>query len=378
MCLLKAPVRGQRTMGISCAHLSVSIHRSCRPRTKWTVIWLLLFFWITVVFQCRLTKAADWNQTDIIDDDAYYSDSNDAVTSKLSTALPSPSNSVTYRDNPKHIWSHNHHYHHNHHHQNQHKQDEQPKQIYYYYSNRARRRPKTGSKYQYLDNHETIITRPQKTNDDNETEEEQEEVIAGDETKVRHHHQKNPHHHHNHLHRHNRHHKHFDFYSTMDRERVIERSLARHRADELFLARLIDSDDKLLIAPGEGQSEGANKYFVNEDDLLVGDSMEEHQVGNLPWPVKHESVMEGDLILGGLMMVHSREDSVTCGPIMPQGGIQALEAMLFAMDRVNEMKLLPNITLGAHILDDCDKDTYGLEMAVDFIKGTASLSRYLS
>lgn len=87
------------------------------------------------------------------------------------------------------------------------------------------------------------------------------------------------------------------------------------------------------------------------------------------WPVKREAIVEGDVILGGLMMVHSREDTVMCGPIMPQGGIQALEAMLYTIDRINEASLLPNITLGAHILDDCDKDSYGLEMAVDFIKG---------
>lgn len=97
-----------------------------------------------------------------------------------------------------------------------------------------------------------------------------------------------------------------------------------------------------------------------------------HQHDSIPWPVKKEAVVEGDLILGGLMMVHERENSITCGPIMPQGGIQALEAMLFTLDVLNSGKhhLLSNITLGAHILDDCDKDTYGLEMAVDFIKGT--------
>ncbi|KAG5666525.1 hypothetical protein PVAND_014546 [Polypedilum vanderplanki] len=93
-------------------------------------------------------------------------------------------------------------------------------------------------------------------------------------------------------------------------------------------------------------------------------------IGDIHWPTKYESVVEGDVILGGLMMVHEREDNATCGPIMPQGGIQALEAMLFTLDRINEMKLLgPDVKIGAHILDDCDKDTYGLEMAVDFIKG---------
>lgn len=99
-------------------------------------------------------------------------------------------------------------------------------------------------------------------------------------------------------------------------------------------------------------------------------SLEESYQLEIPWPVKKEAVIDGDLVLGGLMMVHSREDSVTCGAVMPQGGVQALEAMLYTLDRVNSDKtLLPNITLGAHILDDCDKDTYGLEMAVDFIKG---------
>ena len=43
--------------------------------------------------------------------------------------------------------------------------------------------------------------------------------------------------------------------------------------------------------------------------------------------------------------------------------------MLYTVDKVEQMGLLPGIRLGVHILDDCDKDTYGLEQAVDFIKG---------
>lgn len=105
--------------------------------------------------------------------------------------------------------------------------------------------------------------------------------------------------------------------------------------------------------------------------------IEEHESEQIHWPTKYESVVEGDVILGGLMMVHEREDNATCGPIMPQGGIQALEAMLFTLDRINEMKLLgPDVKIGAHILDDCDKDTYGLEMAVDFIKGELIFHRF--
>ena len=76
-------------------------------------------------------------------------------------------------------------------------------------------------------------------------------------------------------------------------------------------------------------------------------------------------------------MVHEREDQFTCGPIMPQGGIQALETMLYTIDHINKhQNWIPGVTLGAHILDDCDKDTYGLEQAVDFIKGKKDSPSY--
>ncbi|XP_013197238.2 metabotropic glutamate receptor 2-like [Amyelois transitella] len=91
------------------------------------------------------------------------------------------------------------------------------------------------------------------------------------------------------------------------------------------------------------------------------------------WPVKHAAVVEGDIVLGGLMMVHSRSEGATCGRVMGQGGVQALEAMLFALDEAARARLPPpGVRLGAHVLDDCDNDTYGLEMALDFIKGSIS------
>lgn len=54
--------------------------------------------------------------------------------------------------------------------------------------------------------------------------------------------------------------------------------------------------------------------------------------------------------------------------------------MLYAIDFVNEVmakrgQWIPGVTLGAHILDDCDKDTYGLEQAVDFIRGTVKMQK---
>ncbi|XP_045023911.1 metabotropic glutamate receptor 2 isoform X3 [Daphnia magna] len=94
---------------------------------------------------------------------------------------------------------------------------------------------------------------------------------------------------------------------------------------------------------------------------------------NFTWPTKKASEVEGDLILGGLMMIHERQDDITCGPVMPQGGIQALETMLFTIDQINPiLSSTVGFTIGAHILDDCDKDTYGLEQAVAFVKGSIS------
>ena len=88
------------------------------------------------------------------------------------------------------------------------------------------------------------------------------------------------------------------------------------------------------------------------------------------WPFKRVAEIPGDIVIGGLHMVHEREDQKVCGPVMPQGGLQAAEVMLYTIDKVNQMGIMPKgVTLGTHILDDCDKDTYGLQQAVDFIKG---------
>ena len=93
---------------------------------------------------------------------------------------------------------------------------------------------------------------------------------------------------------------------------------------------------------------------------------------NYTWPLKRSVDVEGDILIGGLHMVHERHYTKTCGQIMPQGGVQAVETMLHAIDYVNnEMSArgewIKNVSLGTHILDDCDTDTYGLEQAVDFI-----------
>ena len=41
------------------------------------------------------------------------------------------------------------------------------------------------------------------------------------------------------------------------------------------------------------------------------------------WPVKRVAEIAGDVVIGGLHMIHEREDAIICGPVMPQGGLQA-------------------------------------------------------
>ncbi|PNI76915.1 GRM4 isoform 2 [Pan troglodytes] len=80
--------------------------------------------------------------------------------------------------------------------------------------------------------------------------------------------------------------------------------------------------------------------------------------------------IDGDITLGGLFPVHGRgSEGKPCGELKKEKGIHRLEAMLFALDRINnDPDLLPNITLGARILDTCSRDTHALEQSLTFVQ----------
>jgi len=83
----------------------------------------------------------------------------------------------------------------------------------------------------------------------------------------------------------------------------------------------------------------------------------------------------GDVIFGGLFPMHERGPSKLepCGQIKEEKGIQRMEAMLYALDQINkDPELLPNITIGALILDTCSSDTYALEQSVEFFRSSLS------
>ncbi|KAM5217631.1 metabotropic glutamate receptor 6 isoform 4-T4 [Hipposideros larvatus] len=80
--------------------------------------------------------------------------------------------------------------------------------------------------------------------------------------------------------------------------------------------------------------------------------------------------LAGGLTLGGLFPVHARGAAGrVCGPLKKEQGVHRLEAMLYALDRVNaDPELLPGVRLGARLLDTCSRDTYALEQALSFVQ----------
>ena len=106
----------------------------------------------------------------------------------------------------------------------------------------------------------------------------------------------------------------------------------------LFLTTLVYCD--IVLADGSDNNE--DKFFVD----------------------KH-----GDLILGGLFSIHLRgENENKCGNFESMPGYQYLQAMLYAIDMINnDTTILPNITLGAKIYDSCYSQVIGAAMTKKLI-----------
>lgn len=80
----------------------------------------------------------------------------------------------------------------------------------------------------------------------------------------------------------------------------------------------------------------------------------------------------GDIVFGGLFPMHEHHPGnaeFPCGAFKEEKGIQRLEAMLYAMDLINaDPHLLPNITIGAVVLDTCSSDTHALDQSMEFVR----------
>ena len=78
---------------------------------------------------------------------------------------------------------------------------------------------------------------------------------------------------------------------------------------------------------------------------------------------------DSDFVLGGLFPVHSDADGgASCGPIRQERGLERMEAMLYAIDLVNnDSTLLPGIKLGFDIRDTCNSENIGLDESIDLV-----------
>ena len=98
-----------------------------------------------------------------------------------------------------------------------------------------------------------------------------------------------------------------------------------HLNDENFHKDAHLNDDKFHTHKDTYFSD--SKFHIDKDASNFRHrrfSVPEHSQNGSSWPVKRVAEIYGDIVIGGLHMIHEREDAIICGPVMPQGGLQAL------------------------------------------------------
>jgi len=79
----------------------------------------------------------------------------------------------------------------------------------------------------------------------------------------------------------------------------------------------------------------------------------------------------GDVTLGGLFDVHIKGPNDTCSSELFTMGLGHVEAMLFAIERINDdSSILPNVTIGYDIRDYCENAGMAMTMAYDMVRST--------
>ena len=83
---------------------------------------------------------------------------------------------------------------------------------------------------------------------------------------------------------------------------------------------------------------------------------------------------EKDFVLGGLFPIHSDSEG-RCGKVRQERGLERMEAMLFAIDKINaDSSLLPGLQLGYDIRDTCNSETVGLDETIDLLVSGGKLA----
>ena len=76
-----------------------------------------------------------------------------------------------------------------------------------------------------------------------------------------------------------------------------------------------------------------------------------------------------DFVLGGLFAIHNAAGGGgKCGEIRREKGLERVEAMLYAVDLINQDdNLLPGLSLGYDIRDTCSSENIGLDESIDLV-----------
>ena len=83
-----------------------------------------------------------------------------------------------------------------------------------------------------------------------------------------------------------------------------------------------------------------------------------------------KAFQSGDIILGGLTVLHYKDPQDRCGSFFPIG-LGHTEAMIFAIEQVNnDDSVLPNITLGFDIRDYCETVSIAVKETYEFVRDT--------
>ena len=82
-----------------------------------------------------------------------------------------------------------------------------------------------------------------------------------------------------------------------------------------------------------------------------------------PQPIgvpEDDLVQEGDLVLGFLFPLSTAEVGRTCGSRVRGFAVQGAQSALYLIDKINkDPDILPNVTLGYAILNDCGRGKVG-------------------
>ena len=117
------------------------------------------------------------------------------------------------------------------------------------------------------------------------------------------------------------------------------------------MERLVLVLASLFLVQGQYNYDEPSTVIKNEADRVRGFAYEEG----------------ADFVLGGLFPVHSgANEGAGCGDIRTERSVERVEAMLYALDLINDNDtLLPNIRLGFDIRDTCTSENLGLDEALD-------------